>query len=147
MEVIVTKTFGGWVPDPGDDKSKDYHKKGKIGDYYHIKIAKFQDQRNVKLNSKYWVMLKVAVENQDKFLSDKQLHIRIKRVLGIVEQVYNPITLSMEEEVGSTAFEKMSNEVFRRYFNDALTFIIRYVVVGASEDEILKRVDEILRFT
>ncbi|MCK4518427.1 hypothetical protein KAT92_06625, partial [Candidatus Babeliales bacterium] len=114
MEVTVTKTFGGWVPDPGDDKSKDYHKKGKIGDYYHIKIAKFQDQRNVKLNSKYWVLLKVAVENQELFINTKQLHIRIKRVLGIVEEVYNPITKAMEEEVGSTDFTSMDNSVFQR---------------------------------
>ena len=147
MEVSVVKKFGGWVPDPGSDKAKDYQKKGKIGDLYHIKIARFQDQRNAKLNSKYWVLLKVAVENQDIFINSQQLHIRIKKVLGIVENVYNPITLAMEEEVGSTAFEKMDNETFNRYFNDALTFIIKYVVIGASENEILNRVNEILRFT
>ncbi len=146
MDITLVKTFGGWVYDPGNDKAIDYHKKGKIGDYYHVKIAKFRDQRNVRLNSKYWVMLQVAIENQDIFINKEQLHIRIKKVLGIVEQVYNPVTMAMEEEVGSTAFEKMSNEVFNRYFNDALTFIIKYVVVGATPDEILNRVNEILRF-
>lgn len=146
-DITLVKTFGGWVYDPGSDKAIDYHKKGKIGDYYHVDISKFKDQRNARLNSKYWVLLKVAVENQDIFINTEQLHIRIKKVLGIVENVYNPITLAMEEEVGSTVFEKMDNDTFNRYFNDALTFIIRYVVVGSTETELLNRVDQILRFT
>jgi len=136
MKIKIIKTLNGWSP--ADDESKKYHNKFKLGDIYHMDVSRFQDQRTIELNGLYWSILKIVVDNQESFISDKQLHIRIKKVLGIVEKVYNPLTFAMDEEVGSTAFDKMDNELFKKYFKDSMEFIKRYVLPGVTEYELIE---------
>lgn len=136
MKIKIFKTLSGWSP--YDNESVIYHKKFSLDDIYHMDVSRFKDQRTIELNGLYWSILTIVVENQNYFVNKKQLHIRIKKVLGIVEKVYNPIIMQMEEEVGSTAFDKMDNETFKQYFKDAVEFIKRYVLPGVTEFELIE---------
>ncbi len=136
MKIKVKKTFNGWSP--ADDEALKYQKKFNIGDYYHIDIARFKDQRTVELNALYWCILKIVIPNQEAYVSDKHLHKIMKKTLIIVEPIYNPVTDAMESDYASTAFENMKNEPFKLYFKDSLEFIKRYVLPGVTEYELIE---------
>lgn len=144
MKIKIYKTISGWSP--YDEEGQSYHRKFKLNDVYHLNVSRFKDQRNVQLNAKYWKMLSVVLENQEKYHTKEQLHILAKRVLGVLEEIYNPIMDKITFEIGSTSFEKMNEISFQKFYKDALTFFCRYVVVGASPEEIDRRVEELLPF-
>lgn len=121
-----------------DEEAVKYHRKFKTGDIYNLDISRLRDQRTAELNALYWSILKIVVENQNDFVSDKQLHHYIKKVLGIVEKIYNPKTKQNEEVVGSTSFESMKNEPFKAFFKDALELIKRYILPGVTEYELIE---------
>ena len=136
MKIKVKKTFNGWVP--ADDEATKYQRKFNIGDYYHIDIARFKDQRTVELNALYWCILKIVIPNQEVYVSDVHLHKIMKKTLIIVEPIYNPVTDAMESDYASTAFENMKNEPFKKYFKDSLEFIKVYVLPGVTEYELIE---------
>lgn len=144
MKIDVTKTISGWSPI--DDKSKSYHKKFKLGDIYHIDVTHYKNQRNAKLNSKYWKMLSVVVENSAEFKRDEDLHYMIKRCFRITEEVYNPVKKEIELKIGSTSFDKMSDDDFNKFYSDAVSFCCKYVITGTDEEELKQAVDQLLPF-
>lgn len=91
-------------------------------------------------------MLSVIIENTDKYRKEEELHIIIKKCLGIIEEIYNPKTRENDIVVGSTSFLKMSEDDFRQFYQDAVTFCCRYIVTGTTEQEINDRVNQLLPF-
>ena len=145
MEVDAAKTFVGW--EPVGDKSKSYHSKFKLGDIYKIKISHCQDQRSAKFNSKYWVMLGEVVKNTDRYHLDEQLHHDVKWCLGITKLVKNEITGEIKTEVGSTDFQKMGELMFEKFYQAAITLIVKEILTGVTKQELMDRVNHILRFS
>lgn len=137
MKIHLRKTISGF--EPSDDNAKKYHNKFKIGDIYHLDVGHFNDQRTAELNALYWVILGICVENNDNYINTKQLHIVIKKVLGVVEVVYNPVINAMEEFVNSTSFESIKdNKIFYQYFKDSMEFIKQYILPGVTEYELIE---------
>ena len=136
MKIKVRKTLTGWAP--ADEEGEKYHKKYKLGDIYSLDMSRFRDQRTVELNGLYWSVLRIVIVNQEEFISTKQLHFYIKKVLGIVEEIYNPKSKKMEEVVGSTSFDSMKNEEFKDYFKDSIELIKRYVIPGVTEYDLIE---------
>ncbi len=144
MKINLIKTLSGWSP--SDESATKYHHKFKLGDIYHMDVTRYKDQRNAKLLAKYWVMVGVVLDNQEKYRTKDQLHIVIKRCLGVVEEIYNPITNSIDIDTGSVSFSKMDEAIFQQFYKDALTFCCRYVITGASPDEVEARVNQLIPF-
>lgn len=145
MKVDVIKTFSGWSP--YDDKAKAYHKKFNIGDFYHLDIQHYQDQRVKKHLEKYWVLLQMIIDNQEIYRTKEDLHHDIKWKLDITVVRQNMITGEMLKEVGSVAFDKMNQEQFDRFYSDAINVIAKYVIKGTTPEEIENQALELFRFS
>ena len=144
MKCNLAKTWTGW--EPIDDRSKSYHKKGKLADIYYLDIKRYQDQRSAKFNAKYWVMLGEVVANQEKYLTTEHLHHGIKWALGYTRTEENKITGEVIKKVRSTNFEEMGETVFEQFYKDSITLIVRHIITGITEKQLMDRVDSILRF-
>ncbi len=145
MRIDVIKTLTGWSP--YCEKAKDYHKKFKVGDFYHFDIKHYQDQRVKKHLEKYWVMLGLVTDNQEIYRTKEDLHHDIKWKLDITVVKQNMMTGEMMKEVGSVAFDKMNQEEFDRFYSDAINVIAKYVIKGISPDDIESQVLELFRFS
>lgn len=144
MKVDVIKTLTGWAPYCA--KSKAYHKKFNVGDFYHFNIKHYQDQRVKKHLEKYWVMIGLITENQEIYRTKEDLHEDIKWALDITEVHQNMITGEMIKKVGSVAIDKMNQEQFDRFYSDAINVIAKHVIKGITPEEIENQVLELFRF-
>jgi len=145
MEAHVKKTLHGWKP--VDEPTEKYWKKGNLGDIYHFDIKKIKSQRNWKFLQKYWVMMTEVTENQERYRTKEDLHEAIKWELDITEIRMDIATGDYYKKIGSVAMDKMTEDEFSRYYSDAVDVILKYVLVGTTEDELNQRVMEILSFT
>lgn len=143
MKAHIKKTLSGWVP--ADQETEAYWKKGKLGEIFHFEVKKLQDQRNWQHLQKYWVMLETVVENQERFRTKEELHEAIKWELGIVE-TRRTMQGQFYQVVGSVAMNKMEQEQFNRFYSDAINLIIKYILIGTTEQELNDRVLEVLSF-
>jgi hypothetical protein len=143
MKVHIQKTISGWKP--ADEQSSKYWRKGSLGDVYRFEIKRIRDQRNWRHLQKYWVMLEVVTENQEKYKTKEQLHEAIKWELGIVE-TRRTMQGHMYQVVGSVVMAAMDQETFSRFYSDAIGLILKYVLTGTTEQELNERVMEVLSF-
>lgn len=143
MKAHVKKTISGWSP--ADQETDKYWRSGKIGDIYHFDIRRVQDQRNWRHLQKYWVMLEEVTRNQERYRTKEELHDAIKRELGIVE-IREDMKGNKFKIVGSVSMNKMNQEEFNLFYSDAINLILRYVLIGTTEEELNNRVMEILRY-
>lgn len=143
MKIYLKRTLHGFGP--GNEESAKYIKKYKLGDVYYFDVKKVQKQRNWKLLQKYWVMIGICLENQEKYFDKNHLHIDIKKELNIGEW---KTRLNGENyfDVGSVAMDKMNEEDFEKFYSRAIDIVLKYVLVGTDESELNNAVNEIIKF-
>jgi hypothetical protein len=145
MKLNLAKTWTGW--EAIDERAKAYHKKGQLADVYYLEIKKYQDQRSAKFNAKYWKMLSEVIKNTERYSSSEQLHHDIKWALGITTTEKNEFTGEIITRVGSTDFSKMGAIEFEKFYQNSITLIIKHILTGVTKQELMDRVNHILRFS
>jgi len=117
--------------------------KWKLNDILRAEITK---PRNSKFHRKFFALLNIAFENQDKYdnFSDFRVEISLKcgsyrehiTTKGVI--IYVP---------KSIAFSNMDELEFSELYDKALDVIIKHFCQGSTEEELNNRVLEILTFS
>ena len=144
MKIHLKRTLSGWIP--ADQEAVDHHKKQENGVIFHTDIKKVKDQRNWQHLKKYWTMIGIVVENQERYPDGDSLHEAIKWELDITEWRQNLSTGEMYKVVGSIAMDKMKQPEFNRFYSKSIDVILRYVLVGTDPEELEREVMRVLSF-
>lgn len=137
MELFLLNTASGLVP----QYDSDYEEKKKltIGKTYKAKITV---PRNIKYHRKYFALLNLTLQNQDKYDTIDSLLIEIKLKTGHYElhvttkgkPVYIP---------KSIAFNKMDEFAFQDFYSKSLDVVLKYFLTGMTPEQIE---NEVLNF-
>ena len=124
MKLLVEKTHNGYIPAFDSDYELRKLDKHKVGEKFwiDIKIA-----RNYLFHKKYFAMLKLAFENQEKFQDLTEFRLLAQMKAGYYKEVktekgivYMPSSISYDS-LDNTAFEQLYNKVhdvlWKEYFS------------------------------
>ena len=117
--------------------------KWKLGEVLRAKINK---PRNIKFHRKYFALLNVAFDNQDKYTNFEDLRVEVQLKCGWYQEhvttkgqiVYVP---------KSIAFSKMDEIEFSELYDKAIDVILKNFCIGSTKEEINQKVLEILNFS
>lgn len=97
--------------------------------------------RSVPRNNLYWAVLRLVLENNDHFIIAEKIHDMMLTALNVVDW-YIDIEGVMQAKPSSTAFENMSEEDFKTYFDAVVTIICTKIMPGMDPDELIKEAKE-----
>lgn len=97
----------------------------------------FAQPRSGPRHRLYRVILRIVVENTNKFSTEDALHKTLLVGCGVVEPVITP-----EAEIimcpSSTAFDAMPEDEFKAYFDQAMQIIASIIIPGLDLDDLMK---------
>ena len=121
MKILVEKTLQGYIPAFGSDHEVRKKDKHKIGEKYWIEI---KQSRNYLYHKKYFAMLKMAFNNQEKYQNEEHFRKLAQMKAGYYEEiktdkgiVYMPISISYDS-LDNIAFGELYNKVHEVLWND-----------------------------
>jgi hypothetical protein len=94
-------------------------------------------QRSAPRHRLYRVVLRLVVKNTDLFVSEDSLHKTLLLGCGVVEPI---MTVSGEINMipSSTAYDAMDEDVFKAYFDKAMSIIETNIIPGVDLSLLLK---------
>jgi hypothetical protein len=135
MKLNLVKTLSGLKP--AYDSDNDTFKKIPLNDIleYSVKVP-----RNLAFHKKYFALIKLVFENQERYTNIDHLRKAIQ-----IEAGYYTERVSLQGEViieaDSISFASMDNTKFDKLYNDCIDVIIKYFKFDKKEIE-----DNILNF-
>jgi len=128
--------------EPADQVAKDYLKKLKAGETILVNVKK---PRNIKFHRKYFALLSVAWENQEKYEAFEAMRKEvIMRAGWFVE--HHHLTGAISYEAKSIAFHNMDELEFDDLYNKSIDVILKHFMPGGDADALQNAVDQILGF-
>lgn len=121
---------------PTDEESAEYLKGVKPG---VVVSCEMKRPRNYENHKRYFSLLKLAFENQEKFKSIDQLKEAIKFELGHTELI-RKFDGSFIEKAKSINFASMNEAKFQQYFSMSINIIIKYVLPDIGYEELLNEI-------
>ncbi len=121
---------------PVDEESGEYLKKVKPG---VVVSCEMKRPRNYENHKRYFSLLKLAFENQEKFKSIDQLKEAIKFELGYTELI-RKFDGTFVEKAKSINFESMNENDFQKYFSMSIDVILKFILPGVERQELLNEV-------
>lgn len=115
MDIFLTRTLAGLVP--ADEAAKQAVKRWKIGETLKCSVRKPRDYTNHK---KYFALLNLTFENQDKYTSFEHFRKAVQLAAGHVDEL---ITLDGEITFlpKSIAYDALDEMEFSKVFGEAMT--------------------------
>lgn len=108
--------------------------------------GQFARPRNAGRHRLYWVILRIVVENTDRYATEEALHKALLLTCGVTEPI-----LSAHGEIffipSSTSFDAMPESEFKAYFDEAMGLITTVIIPGLDLDELLKEARAQSRFS
>ena len=138
MKLInIIRTLAGAVPAFESDKKA--FSRFKIGEMYPAKIL---EPRNIKFHRKFFALLNLAFENQERIEKFNNFRSDVTIQAGFYETYIN---LNGEEVkvARSISFAKMKNPEFEDLYNACFRVILNKVLIGSTINEIE---EELLKF-
>ena len=126
-DILLIKTLNGLKA--SDDESEEALKRFKIGDIIKAKISK---PRNIKFHRKYFKLLSIVFDNQERYKTSEQLLVAIKLKL----QMYDIITTidgKLAPVLHSISFSKMDEIKFSELYNNTLTILADFLQCDLKE--------------
>lgn len=108
--------------------------------------ADFKKSRNPKFHRKYFALLNLGFENQDKYDEFEDFRTEVKLKTGF----YKPHVTTKGIIIyvpKSIAFDKMDDLEFFELFSKTIDVILKYFIIGSTHEEINRQVDNVLAFT
>lgn len=84
-------------------------------------------KRSKPQNALYWKVLSEVVNATGEWATPSHLHMALKRACGFTYPTKDLVTGTEREEVDSTAFDAMSDDEFRVYFDTAMQKLAEHV--------------------
>jgi len=127
MKLLLKCTDIGLIPLYGSDL--DTKKKLKIGETYEATIVK---PRNVAFHRKFFALINMVYENQEKYNNIEHLRRDLTIASGFYEQ-HETFTGQIRTEPKSISFAKMSQDDFDKLYAAFIISINKYFDFGESE--------------
>lgn len=140
MKIHLVKINNNLVPSLPIDEEK--LSKWKYGEILEVEVKK---PRNIKSHRKFFALLNVAFENQDKYTTFHDFRVEVELKCGNYREhvttkghlIYVPKSIS---------FASMDETEFSMLYDKAIEVIIRDFCQGSTEKEIQQKVSEIMSF-
>lgn len=138
MKFLARKDLGHLTP--VDQTGEDALRKLAFGDIVRVEVKK---PRNSKHHRKYWALVSMVWQNQERYETADQLHTALKLSAGI----YDTITLPSGNEYrvpGSIAFDKMDQTDFSQFFDNVCDLVAKHFLPGVTSDQLKREVEEMI---
>lgn len=138
MKFLARKEFGHLTP--VDSGGEDALRKIKFGSTVQITV---KQPRNVQHHRKYFALLNMVFENQERYATRDELHAALKVSAGI----YTPVTLPSGTEVripGSIAFHEMDQTEFSEFYDKCCELISKHFLPGVPSETIKAEVQNMI---
>jgi len=151
MQVVLTKTHGGWVN--GNESAENLWRRTPFGGLIH---ADFKQMRNYKFHKKYCTLLQLAFEHwqpgevTSKHGVPEKNFTRFRKDIAILSGHYHIVVRldgSTQVEADSISFANMDAETFEKLYSATIDVILKRIpTLGISREEIDTLVDKVLAF-
>ena len=130
--VVVNMSVGKWGLLPHTQSSGEYLSTFRLGSVVDVTV---QEPKHMGQLALYWSVMRIASQNNDRFIEPKALSNIILLSLGYVEM--------MELNDGSASLKPMrisdmGHQEFRDFFEAAMVFISTKVMPGADMEKVIK---------
>jgi len=127
---------------PSLDADAEIIAKWRTGDVIECTVKR---PRNGKFHRKYFALLQVAFQNQERYSQFEDFRLEVQLRAGHYEE---HITLKgvMVPVVKSVSFAQCDEDSFSKLYNEALSVILLFFMQGSTEGEINSAVDQVLSF-
>ena len=140
MKARLMRRNAGFFPESPIDE--DNLKRIKPGQTIEVEYKK---PRNPQFHRKFFALLGVVLDNQDRHDSIDSLLIELK-----LQMAHYDLHVTMGGKSiyipKSIAFHRMDDDEFAKFYDRALTVILKRFIQGATAAEINRQVDEIVGF-
>jgi hypothetical protein len=141
MECFLIKKNNTYFPSlPEDEEKLKFWHDGEI-----LKITAIKP-RNGKFHRKFFALLNIAFNNQDKYDNFEDFRCEIILRCGFYKEhvTVKGVLIYIPKSI---AFSTMDELEFESLYQKAIDIILKYFCIGSTEDELNKQVERILMFT
>ena len=134
MKVHLIKNYDGSFL-PADQDTAEWAVKVKTG---AVVYAEFKRERNYEFHKKYFGMINVAFQNQEKFTNEELF----RKTMQVSAGYYDPVYFKGEEFriPQSISFGSMSQENFEKLYSSVLDIILKHFAFGEEfEIELIRQ--------
>lgn len=128
---------------PDNEEARQYVQHLKFGEPVMVTVKR---PRNIQFHRKFFALLNVAFENQDKYEDFEAFRKEVTMRAGYWEEHVH-ITGQISYTAKSISFASMDELEFADLYDKAVTAIIQHFMVGADEHELTRAVEEVLSFS
>ena len=126
---------------PEDEKSAEMVRKVPRGTSVSVRLLRDRNPEQLKL---YWQILDRVVAATGRWRTPEELHLALKIATGHLEEV-KLVTGRRILVPESVAFDRMSEDEFLRYFDQAMRVVCEEVMGGCSIDELIDQATDARR--
>jgi len=116
-----------------DQQSKEHGESLKVGETYKFVCTK---PRNYKFHKKYFLLLIMAYNNQEKYDTFEHFRDAVTMQAGWYETIISVRTGEPMYIPKSISFAKMDEIQFTKLYSNTLNVILKYFMQGTTQDEL-----------
>jgi hypothetical protein len=129
MKINLIKTLEGLKP--ADSEATEMLKGIKLNTVVSCEVKR---QRNYEHHKKFFSLLKLVIDNHEKYDNTDDLLFEIKLRLGHCSRIIINDTVCYKPK--SISFKSMDQDTFNKFYSKTIDIILKYFLTGTSQDEI-----------
>jgi hypothetical protein len=137
-KLIFVKAVGKLLP--VDDIAEEALAAIKYGEEVAIEIKK---PHNIKLFKRYWALVNIVWQNQDRYETRDQVHTALKLSTGIYDQIELPGGV-IYKVPGSVSFDSMDAVEFHQFWKRVCDVIATHYLPGVSNEWLQEEVEKLI---
>ena len=134
MKILLIKHLSSLKP--ADDEATEALKKWKQGDILRAEVSK---PRNIGHHKKFFSLLNIVVDNQERFRNTSELLDAIKFELGHID-TRRKMNGEFFQVPKSISFAKMNQLEFDKFYSKAIDVILLHVLPGVDKSDLEQEV-------
>lgn len=137
MEILLTRNGDSLIP--ADYMGTEAIQRMKHGEAVRATVKR---TRNVKHHRKFFALLSVVYDNQDRYATTEQLLIAVKIATGYYDEcMIGPKLVCIPRSI---AFDKMPQDEFEQLYAKALELIVTRIIPGTNKADLERQVNDII---
>lgn len=135
MKIFVKKTINGLAPASRTEFDKLQEAKLKLGEYYEVEIKK---PRNVGHHRKFFALINICFDNQDKFDDIEDMRSWITMKAGWRKKIETPTGFFYRAK--SISFSSMDQTEFEDYYNKCIVVVLNWL--GVDREDLMDEINQ-----
>lgn len=140
MDIYLRKELNRLVPDSESDE--ELLRKIAVGEVVRVKL---QRPRNILFHRKFFALLDVAFQNQEKYTNREAFRAEVTILAGHFEVRYR-VNGDTVLDPKSISFAKMDEDAFAVFYQAAIDAILENFLPGTDPESLQEEVDRIIQF-